>query len=200
MGVAVKLKKSGEIDSRGLTKDQILSLEDLFFMNGITVYKAHKRTGIDKATVEKYFSEWADTLVKQQEETWSDRHKRVRARALEGLADKLIIAQERRVGLMETYNELQYTKTTDKDGKETLVRRALEDIDHDTVIAYENKIQTLDKHILDIDTEFTTIDSSPPPDVVLMKELGIMIGEYNETGTISSAGSGTHYPKLPHTE
>ena len=161
-------------------------LEHVFFMNGITVHRASQLTGIREETVKKYFKRWSDALIAEQDETWAERQKRVRARALEGLAMKLTECRERRNTLYNVYQQLLFTKTgitinspTGKKVKKTkntmLKLRHLSDIEHDLVLNYEAKLQTLDKHLLDIDTEYNAMDCKPPNETVLQAELTLMI-------------------------
>ena len=54
-----------------LNKNKLNELEEHFFMDGITAYKASKLVGIDYKTAKSYFNEWAKQITTDEKyETW----------------------------------------------------------------------------------------------------------------------------------
>lgn len=163
-----------------ITKDQEAQLEMLFFMDGITSYAASKQVGIAKQTAREYFEMWAADLVSDNEyETWAQRQKRVRARALEGIAKRILELSTRKNTLVTIYENLIFNKPG-KDGEFTGIKGpAL--MEHELVLSYDTRILALDRHLAELQAEYDSIEARPPAEIILRQELLAMMEELETT-------------------
>lgn len=166
-----------EDNKRTLEDGKIRELEVLFFMDGITPYRAGQITGIDADTCKRYFEDWAEQLIHDQDETWAQRQKRVRARALEGIAKKITDINVRKTVLETILSNLLYFKA--RDGE--LKLKSMGNMDHDYVLAYEAKIQAIDRQLTELQAEYDSIEAKPPAEIILRQELLNMLEEMETT-------------------
>lgn len=159
-----------------ITPDQEAQLEMLFFMDGITSYAASKQVGIDKETAKQYFESWSADLVGEEDyETWGQRQKRVRARALEGIAKRIIELSTRKTTLVKIYENLIYKKS-DKKGESDTIKGPLTML-HNLVLAYDTRILALDGKLIELQAEYDSIEAKPPAEIILRQELLNMLEE-----------------------
>ena len=103
---SITLSKTGR-KKPNENKEMIETLKELFLMDGMTAYQASQITPYNFRTVQVYFDEWADEIIKVSgHEIWIAREKRVRARALEGISKKLTSVRTRLAKLYSILDEL----------------------------------------------------------------------------------------------
>ncbi len=170
----VRLVVGRQRHHKTISEAQEHELETLFFMDGITPYRASKIVGISLETATKYFEMWsADLITDEGYETWAQRQKRVRARALEGIAKKIIEQSTRRHTLERIYGNFIYKK-----GKENeLELKDINLIPHELVLNYETRLLALDKHLAELQAEYDSIEAKPPAEIILRQELLAMLDE-----------------------
>jgi len=170
------VKRSEQGDYTRITDDQIRELKLLFFMDGITPSAAATQVGCSRPTVKRYWQEWADDLIDDPEhERWVVKHQRVMARALEGLAKKILALSKRKHTLERIYANLIYKKP--EEGKEPTEIKYLTTEEHYTILNYEGKILAIDKHLAELQAEYDAIEAKPPADIILRKEVAAIIDE-----------------------
>ena len=158
-----------------ITEDQEAQLEMLFFMDGITSYAASRQVGVAKETAKQYFEMWAADLVSESDyETWTQRQKRVRARALEGIAKRVIELSTRKNILVTIYENLIFNKPN-KEGKIGIKGPAL--MKHELILLYDARILALDKQLIELQAEYDSIEAKPPAEIILRQELLNMLEE-----------------------
>ena len=158
--VLVEPKEAG----RRLTEDEKKELRDMFLMDGITYTQAALQVGADPRTVKHYFRRLAEEVVeKENYETWMDRQHRVRARTLEGITKQIIEVTEHLRDIQTIYDNIIKTE----DGK---VRKA-DDIDHTAQGKYAAQIRETMEMLATLRADALVIQSAPPPDVVLDREI-----------------------------
>lgn len=174
----VRLIAGKQRHHKQITPAQEKELETLFFMDGITPYRASKIVGISRETAGKYFESWsADLITDEGYETWAVRQKRVRARALEGIAKKIIELSTRRHTLERIYGNFIYKK-----GKEDKLEiKPWNEIPHELVLNYESRLLALDRHLAELQAEYDSIEAKPPAEIILKQELLAMIEELETT-------------------
>jgi len=170
----VRLIAGKQRHHKQITPAQEKELETLFFMDGITAYRASKIVGVSRETATKYFEMWsADLITDEGYETWAQRQKRVRARALEGIAKRIIELSTRRHTLERIYGNFIYKK-----GKEEeLELKNMNLIPHELVLNYETRLLSLDRHLAELQAEYDSIEAKPPAEIILRQELLAMLDE-----------------------
>ena len=149
----------------GISPEQERNLKELFLMDGITYTQAAALAGVSVPTARAYFQRWAEEMVEEPSyENWSARQLRVRARALEGITKQLLAVSEHLTTIQRIYNGIIY----EEDG-ETL--RKPEEINHIAQRAYASQIRETMEMMGALRTESLVIQSAPPPDVILDREI-----------------------------
>lgn len=165
-------------DYKKISESQEKELETLFFMDGITPYRAAKIVGIALETATRYFEMWsADLITDEGYETWAQRQKRVRARALEGIAKRIIELSTRRNTLERIYGNFIYKEPK----KGNLKLKDINLIPHELVLNYETRLLALDRHLAELQAEYDSIEAKPPAEIILRQELLAMLDELETT-------------------
>ena len=82
-------------DGKTISRESLITLKELFLMDGITYTQAAMMAGCNPKTARDKFLIWAEALVEDEKyETWVERQHRVRARALEGITKQMIKTDE----------------------------------------------------------------------------------------------------------
>lgn len=158
-----------------LDPDTLEELKTLFFMDGITSYAASQTLGIDPETARRYFQQWADELTEDPEhEKWAVRQKRVRARALEGIALKILALSKRKNVYEKILLNLLYFKDDRTDEPKL---KSAGTMDHPVILNYETRILALDRHLAELQAEYDAIDAKPPAEIILRTEVAEILGE-----------------------
>jgi hypothetical protein len=181
------LKKTGRKTPKE-SKEMQEVLRELFLEDGMTAYQAAQITGNHFRTVQNYFDEWADEIIKVSgHETWIAREKRVRARALEGISKKLTSVRTRLAKLYSILDELievrslvtKHEKALDR--KLQAVVNTLDDDKFDKLNSeierYERIVRLNDILASELQIQFDSIEMMPPSEAILDRELEKLIAE-----------------------
>ena len=156
---------TGNPRNAGIPQECEQNIKELFLMDGITYTQAAALAGVSVPTARAYFQRWAEEMVEEPSyENWSARQLRVRARALEGITKQLLAVSEHLTTIQRIYNGIIY----EEDG-ETL--RKPDEINHITQRAYASQIRETMEMMGGLRTESLVIQSAPPPDVILDREI-----------------------------
>ena len=157
-----------------ISKEQLLELEELFLMDGITPNQAGKIVGVRFETAKSYFEKWAEDLVDDEHyETWVDRQKRIRARALEGITKDILATTERLRHLEVVFANIILTKNE----KGALITKNVTEINHKLQYTYETQIRHNVELLAELKAQAFVISSAVPVNIILDRELSKAIAE-----------------------
>ena len=157
-----------------ISKARVIALKEMFLMDGITYTQAAKLAGVNPKTAREKFMAWAQELVEDENyEGWVQRQQRVRARALEGITKQILSVQEHLDTLQRIYNGIVFVPPgIAADGQPTEARiKPVEEIDHTAQRVYAAQIQEVQQMLGNLRAESLVIQSAPPPDVILDREI-----------------------------
>jgi len=167
IGKEIKIRPKPPVHK--LSKNKLLQLEEHFFMNGITAYKASKLVGVDYKTANSYFNEWAKKLTTDEKyETWVDKNTRVKARALEGLANKIFdvrkIQKRFSQRLEKIMNKIEFMEKRSKNTRE-LEKLESKVESYERIVRYNTILES------ELQQQYNSLEIIPPPKVVLEAEI-----------------------------
>jgi len=154
-----------------LKPNKIKELDELFFTDGITAYKASRLVGVDYKTAKKYFADWSKQLIAEDaHETWVDRNTRVRVRAIEGLANTIYEIRKIRKRFSQRLEKtLSKIESLEKFSKKS-TNNEIEKLEFKLVI-YEKIVRKNIGLEAELQQQFDTIQILPPPNEVLEAEI-----------------------------
>lgn len=175
-GISSRRNVSDKDKHKLLDADKFKTLESLFLMDGITPYQAAKIVGISYNTARLYFKDWAEELTEDEaHETWAMREKRVRARALEGIAKKIVAASERLRHIERIYGNIILKK--DPKNSKKLITKHPNEIDPVLSSIYEKQIRMTEIFLTELQQQFDGIEMMPPAEAILERELEKLVAE-----------------------
>ena len=170
-GIGKKSDKKSIPPINYLNPNKIKELDDLFFTDGITAYKASRLVGVDYKTAKKYFADWSKRLIAEDaHETWVDRNTRVRVRAIEGLANTIYEIRMLRNRFSKRLEKtLSKIESLEKSSKKS-TNNEIEKLESKLVI-YERIVRKNIGLEAELQQQFDTIQILPPPNEVLEAEI-----------------------------
>lgn len=179
-------KQYGTGQGRRLTEQQKRELQELFYMDGITAWHAHKLTGVTYRAVKKYFQVWGEELVNDEEhEPWTEKQKRVRARSLEGLTRQIVNVQTRLTTLEHQYAQLTRdthevggsSGGTGKNKKIIHKYKHVSQINPQLQYGLDDQLRKNTILLEELKAQAFAIQMLPPADVILEKEVEKQLAE-----------------------
>lgn len=162
---------------KGIDKDRERTLYDYFLQDGITYTQAAALAGVNIKTAQRKFKEWASQIVEEEEyEDWSARQNRVRARALEGITRQILEVTAHQDVVQQIYNGIIYADSTGR-------LKPVEEIEHPLQRAYAAQLREIQDMLSTLRAESLVIQSAPPPDVILDREVEQAIAGKIERGS-----------------
>lgn len=154
-------------------------LKELFIQGGVSSYQAALETGYDPKTVKEKFKNWSKELVGEQDrESWFEREKRVRQRALEGLSFKLLQVRNK----LKVYNKLlavSFGLSEDdfksKDIEKRIDTTKLTAADHEKIELYEKIVRLNTILESELQQQYDVLEMTPPSEEVLLMEVEKLI-------------------------
>ncbi len=170
-----KQTNTGTGQGRRLTEQQKRELEELFYMDGITAWHAHKLTGVSYRAVKKYFLEWGEKLVTdEQYESWIEKQKRVRARALEGLTQQIVNVQTRLSTLQNQYSQITQDIHEIGQGRNKRIitkHRHVSNIDPQLQYGIDDQLRKNTILLEDLKAQAFAIQMMPPAEAIIEQEM-----------------------------
>ena len=162
---------------KGIDKDRERTLYDYFLQDGISYTQAAALAGVNIKTAQRKFKEWASQIVEEEEyEDWSARQNRVRARALEGITRQILEVTAHQDVVQQIYNGIIYADSTGR-------LKPVEEIEHPLQRAYAAQLREIQDMLSTLRAESLVIQSAPPPDVILDREVEQAIAGKIERGS-----------------
>lgn len=170
-----KQTNTGTGQGRRLTEQQKRELEELFYMDGITAWHAHKLTGVSYRAVKKYFLDWGEKLVTdEQYESWIEKQKRVRARALEGLTQQIVNVQTRLSTLQNQYSQITQDIQEIGQGRNKRIitkHRHVSNIDPQLQYGIDDQLRKNTILLEDLKAQAFAIQMMPPAEAIIEQEM-----------------------------